>query len=278
MFKYKRLLYNHFLQENFPTESFENHAEPIFEILFFLQGKASFNIEGKLFPLKPYDLAIIPANLFHFLVFDDNKIYERFMFKFKLMANDDPTLTEIYSIPRVINMRNNNHLMNLFHRAKQYYHVFNENDLHSIMDALFQEFQILLKQVDLENTSSTNYIISNPVVLQMIQLISENLSEDLSPDFFAKRLFLSTSYLKHLFCKHMHVGLNHYINNQRILKARSLIKGGSKPTHIFKQCGFDSYSTFYREYKHFIGKTPQQDAPLDLTYKQNSVYNPYNPL
>lgn len=259
MIRYKSLYYNHTLRENFYTKPYANHAEPIYEILLFLQGNASFNIEGKLFPLCPYDLAIIPANLFHFIDFKDNLVYERVMFKFKIVKNEDPDLIKFYSEPRVVNIQNNANLMNLFDRAKKYFYTFEQNDLDPIMNALFQELQVLLKRLDFGH--ATPYSISNPTVLQMIKLINENLNQDLSAKFFAERLFLSESHLKHLFSKNMHIGLNHYINNLRILKARKLIKSGSRPTDIFKQCGFDSYSTFYREYKHFTGKTPVQDIP-----------------
>jgi AraC-like DNA-binding protein len=268
MIKYKSLYYSHKCIENVYTKPYTNHAEPIYEILLFIQGNASFNIMGKLYPLSPYDLAIIPADSFHFIDFNDNKIYERVMFKFKIVKNDDPDLIEFYAEPKVINIRNNANMMNLFDRAKKYFYAFEQEDLDPLMDALFQELQILLKHVDFEH--ATPYSISNPTVLQMIKLISENLDQNLSAKFFAERLFLSESYLKHLFSKTMHVGLNHYINNLRVLKARRLIKAGSRPNDIYRQCGFDSYTTFYREYKHFTGKSPTQDSPTSqITIKSN---------
>ena len=95
----------------------------------------------------------------------------------------------------------------------------------------------------------------------MIKLIAENLDKNLSPKFFSEQLFLSESYLKHLFSKTMHVGLSHYINNLRVLKAQKLISEGSRPNEIYRQCGFASYTTFYREYKHFTGKSPAKDIP-----------------
>ena len=260
MIKYKSLYYNHTLRENFYTKPYANHAEPIYEILLFIQGNASFNIEGKLFPLCPYDLAIIPANTFHFIDFKDNLIYERVMFKFKIVKSETPDLSKFYSEPKIINIRNNPHLMNLFDRAKNYFYTFEQEDLDPIMNALFQELLVLLKHLDFKY--STPYVILNYTVLQMLKLISENLDQDLSAKFFAERLFLSESYIKHLFSKTMHIGLNHYINNMRILKARKLLKSGARPNDIYKQCGFDSYSTFYREYKHFTGKSPSKDTPL----------------
>ena len=260
MMHYTSLYYSHVCRENVYTKPYTNHAEPIYEILLFIQGNASFNIMGKLYPLTPYDLVIIPADLFHFIDFNDNRLYERTMFQFKILKNDDVDLINFYSEPKVINIRNNANLMNLFDRVKKYFYSFEQEERDHLMNALFQELQVLLKHLDSEQ--STPYSISNPTVLQMIKLIAENLDKDLPAKFFAEKLFLSESYLKHLFSKTMHVGLNHYINNLRILKARKLIKSGSRPSEIYRQCGFDSYTTFYREYKHFTGKSPAKDLPV----------------
>ena len=267
MIEYRNLYYSHVCRENVYTKPYTNHAEPIYEILLFIRGNASFNIMGRLYPLGPYVLAIIPADLFHFIDFNDNRIYERTMFQFTIDKNEDPELIQFYAKPKIINIRNNANLMNLFDRVKQYFYSFKNEERDQIMNALFQELQVLLKHLDVEQ--STPYSTSNPTVLKMIKLIAENLDKNLSAKFFSEQLFLSESYLKHLFSKTMHVGLNHYINNLRILKAQKLIMAGSRPSEIYRQCGFDSYTTFYREYKHFTGKSPAKDSASKKTDSLN---------
>ena len=116
---------------------------------------------------------------------------------------------------------------------------------------------MLLKLLNPNDQSNpTSY---SPIIKKILNLIALNYDKPITIKFLADELFLSESYIKNLFSSTMHIGLKHYINNLRILKARALIKKGVSPTEVYQQCGFINYSTIFRAYQHFTGKIPSDD-------------------
>ncbi len=256
MIKFKNLFYKHITVENAPTQ-YPPHLETGYEFLVFVNGSASFNIMGKVYPLKPWDLVIIPPKLYHHLIVHDNQVYERILFQFDLVKNDDAELQKILQVPRVINIKNNTPLRNLFSRFFEYTMLFSVEDFYEIIKPLFAEFLMLLKLLNPDDSSNpTSYSL---VIKKLLKLIALHYDKNVTIKFFADELYLSESYIKNLFSKTMHTGLKHYINNLRILKAQALIKKGIRPTEVYTQCGFNNYATFFRAYQHFTGKTPSND-------------------
>lgn len=256
MIRYKNLFYKHISVENAPTQ-YTSHLETGYEFLVFVNGNASFNIMGRIYPLKPWDLVIIPPKLYHHLIVHDNQVYERMLFQFDLVNNDEPDLQKLLQIPRVINVKNNTPIRNLFSRLFEYTMLFSVEDFHDIIKPLFSEFLMLLKLLNPDDQSNpTSY---SPVIKKLLNLIALNYDKPITIKFLADELFLSESYIKNLFSATMHTGLKHYINNLRILKAQALIKKGIRPTEVYTQCGFSNYATFFKAYQHFTGKSPSND-------------------
>ena len=53
---------------------------------------------------------------------------------------------------------------------------------------------------------------------------------------------------------------NLFISEKRFLEAKNLIYNTDEPLNkIAEQCGFDTYSTFYRGYKKYFGITPKEE-------------------
>jgi AraC-like DNA-binding protein len=48
-----------------------------------------------------------------------------------------------------------------------------------------------------------------------------------------------------------------YIGKKRILYAETLLAEGMTPTEVAKECGYDTYTTFYRQYKKHTGRAPR---------------------
>ncbi len=259
MFKISNLTYGYGHLENFNPDVFEVHEESVYEILLFISGKASFSINERFYPLSPYDLIIIPPHHYHKLVLFDSYYYERAFFHFQLTQNDDETLTEFLSKPKVFNIKNEDKLMDLFARFNEYRYLYDSNDCNLMMTSLLTEFLLLLK---IQSVSAPVRYSFNPTISKILRFVFNNLDTPFKIEDVAKSLNLSASHVKNIFSKHMKVGLKSYINNMRILRAQQLIQSGLKPTAIYLQCGFDSYATFFREYKIFTSKTPSADGKI----------------
>ena len=47
-----------------------------------------------------------------------------------------------------------------------------------------------------------------------------------------------------------------YLNERRLYYANKKIAAGAKPSAIFRECGFDDYTSFFRAYKRLYGHAP----------------------
>ncbi|RHO31870.1 AraC family transcriptional regulator [Roseburia sp. AM16-25] len=89
--------------------------------------------------------------------------------------------------------------------------------------------------------------------------IREHLTEDFSVDQMAQDLFLSRSYLSTKFKKETGMTLSQYIQEQKIEKAKSLLKTTDRSIlEIATYLGFSSQGYFQNVFKKLTGMTPKE--------------------
>ena len=82
----------------------------------------------------------------------------------------------------------------------------------------------------------------------------------------ANHLFVSESYLFRLFKRELHQTPKKYIREKRLLMAQKMLSEGEKPSRVSECCGFSDYTTFYRNYTAFFGRSPR-----DIRSEENQV-------
>jgi len=107
------------------------------------------------------------------------------------------------------------------------------------------------------------------MVCKAMTYIKDNIQNDLSRDAIAKNLYISPSYLSHIFKEYSGVCLQDYILRARIKNAAELIKKGKKPIDAGFESGFLSSSGFYRAFHEIMGQSPR-----DFQKKEASLNNP----
>jgi AraC family transcriptional regulator len=100
--------------------------------------------------------------------------------------------------------------------------------------------------------SALNYIHES---LWQIETIAE----------ISQKVGISIPYLFHLFKSILHTSPHQYIMQQKILEAERLIQKGVPATQIAKDCGFQSYSAFYKQYKKILGHNPTRSSYFTLS-------------
>ncbi len=94
---------------------------------------------------------------------------------------------------------------------------------------------------------------------QAEQYIKEHYHEPLSLDLLAEKAFRTPHYLSSIFIQEKGIGINKYIKNVRMEKARELLKGTNmKISDICEQVGYGSVSYFCRSFRNEYGVTPEQ--------------------
>ena len=146
----------------------------------------------------------------------------------------------------------------------------------SYAQVLFQAISMhLLKKYS--ESSPPTYNTGNTSVKHKLQIalnyIEQNLDEKLTLDLLAERVSISKYYLCRLFVKHLDITPRQYIIEQRIDKAKQLLK--QKPSmqivDIALNCGFASHSHFNRQFNRNTGMSPKS---YRNSYNQLAQANP----
>lgn len=96
-------------------------------------------------------------------------------------------------------------------------------------------------------------------IRQVSQYIQEHLYEELSVERIAKELNISRSYLSTKFKQDTQISLNQYIMDQRIHKAKELLKNTDQSiSDISSFLCFSSQAYFQNIFKKYTGMTPKQ--------------------
>ena len=106
--------------------------------------------------------------------------------------------------------------------------------------------------IGISDKTSINNLLDN-----IMTCVHENYTD---PSFNVSRLAdllsMNLSYISNFFKNNAGIGLNAYINQVRINRAKELLDLNNNIIDIVHQVGFENMSSFFRVFKKFVGTTP----------------------
>ncbi|MBQ3596407.1 MAG: helix-turn-helix domain-containing protein [Clostridia bacterium] len=236
------------------NEITEREIHNYHEFLFYIDGNATFRTENFRKKLKQSTLIFIPKGKFHLFTLENPKKFFSLKFSFsegeitknlpteflldaKLISNLDPLILSL--------------LEDCVTLLKKEVDDTDRLRLYGNFISLISTFSKIDCAVYRKNYS--------PAVLECIEYVEKNLSEDLTISNLSKVLGFSTSTLSHTFKTQTGISLHGYVCQKRLSLAKMLLDKGEKPTEIYTKCGYKDYSSFYKAYvKEFSTKPRQQ--------------------
>lgn len=248
--------YNHFLRRSPAPDSFSGHSHNLYEMLYFLEGDASHVIEDKKYKLKSGDLIITRPQKYHLIQMDSSRDYNRhnILFDHKALGINVKPLPEWLD---VVNIKPDGIVGNIFEKLDYYAENFKNDDFLEVAKLLIQEIIYNVSLVEKQDDGGLSVI--NPLLSDAISYIGENLFTVKGISEVAQAVFITESYLYRLFKKELFMSPKKYITQKRLLYAQNKIKKGKKPTDAAAECGFEDYTTFYRNYVSLFGKAPSNE-------------------
>ena len=125
----------------------------------------------------------------------------------------------------------------------------------------FTDLEALIWQVteDVENLFQAGEDSPKRTIALVEQYIKEHYDQPLSLDLLAEKAFRTPHYLSSIFIQEKGIGINKYIKNIRMEKARELLKNTNmKISDICERVGYGSVSYFCRSFRNEYGVTPEQ--------------------
>lgn len=256
------------------TREVEYHYHDFDKITIFINGQVNYIIEGKSYALKPYDIVLVRHNDIHKLTVDNSSPYDRiivyispnFINAYKTDSYDlsycfQKAEEEQSNVLRIPSLEKSS----LFRSITRLEHSFSDDGYAAELyrQVLFLEFMIHLNRAARKNRLEfIDTAGSNTKILDILQYINENLSEELSIDTLAEHFYISKYYMMRLFKQETGYTLGHYISQKRLLLAKELILSGVPGAQACFDCGFKDYSTFSRAYKKFFDESPRDTLTL----------------
>lgn len=246
-------LYQHKYDAHPDTGLFFRHIHGEVELHLFVGGDASFNIEGNLFKLSPYDLSLIPPQSFHCLILDGLSAYERFVFNFPI-GKFGIDVGSVFEKTRIVNIADKPQILSVFDRMRLYAETMPRRDLSDAICLLLQECLLLIKNE--RNFPSTPHS-HDALTGSIVKYINDNITEPLTIDGIAEHFCLSKSHVQNVFNDNMKIGIKSYILRKKMARAYELLKNGARPTIVADGLGFSNYVTFYKNFVNTYSVPPK---------------------
>lgn len=148
-------------------------------------------------------------------------------------------------------------LEHLLSSLKNSQEILGEEDFARFLQASLPLFILLLKHIEAQPIKKKHLVHST--IQKILSYIDENPMQPLSLNALSQTFYVSESHIAHLFQQHLHTSATQYINRKKILYAQSLIFSGVMPAQAAEMCSYESYATFYRQYKKHLGVSPMHD-------------------
>lgn len=254
---------------------FDFHYHDFNKIMIFIKGNVTYSIEGKNYLLKPYDIVLVNAGEIHKPSILDDSVYERiiiYVSPYFLDSYKGADYDLSYCFERARKEHSNVLRIHSMDKSKLYQvcleleHSLQNNDF---ANELYQKILFLEFMIQLNRTAISNHInyqdsdMANTKLLQILDYINENLTEDITIDKLSAQFYLSRYYLMHFFKEGTGYTIGNYITRKRLLYAKSLVQKGKTLTEACFESGFKNYSTFSRAFKKAFHTIPKNAVFID---------------
>ena len=251
------LFFKHEISQNMPKDAYSMHSHNMYELLYFVNGDATYVIEDRKYKLKRGDLVLIHPSKYHFIHIDSVCDYERYDILFSPKTKNIDGLSLLESTPEIINLEEYPMATEIIKKTDFYYKHFDGEDFERILTGLLCElFYLLSVTPATENTDAPS--VTSKALSLALAYINDNLTTLTSVEEVAKNCFVTESYLFRLFKNELHKTPAKYIASKRLLLAERMISDGKSPASVYEKCGFCDYTTFYRNYRSFFGRPPSK--------------------
>ncbi len=278
--------YEIYYKDNTPMVDHSLHYHDFLELYFHLEGDCDYIIDSRIYSLQKGDVVIINRQKLHRSAIKNfTKPYLRFVlwldydFVGKLIGEyiDFQNLIGLNSGIEIIRLPKGQ-WENMEHTLRNLYSESKAKDFVSsiLAENYLQEIILLICRYSLENYELKEITVKNDVVIQAVMnYIDRHYKEILTLDEIADHFYMNKYHLMRKFKKHTQMTIMDYCKKKRLMIARDYLMKGVSIQSIYKKCGFDDYSNFFRafrsvyhmsprEYKYYMQKNNNSTIQLEI--------------
>ena len=222
------------------------------ELLYFLQGKASFTIEGVTRELKPGDFAFVPRGKYHCIHVDKGIDYERVVMEFDFnsipfsSSLDLDSLAGFYQASDVT-------ITDYLYEIEQKIGVYSPEEFQAYFYATISKILYIFSSKEKNRNTRKEDLLSS-----IIAYLNDHVYVDIKMEDIAAQFSLPSASINRYFKSHMDVSLHQYIKNMKMQKAYNLLLSNKPSEEVAVTLGYQDYSTFYRSFVSTFSISPKQ--------------------
>lgn len=256
------LFYEHRTSQNDDDILISAHTHESCEIILLKEGKIGYSVEGKNYKLKKNSIIFTRPHQIHSIKVRGGE-YDRYNIVADLSKFPESLYCEIPADLDVINCDGNRYLLTIFEQLDYYLASGDKQNIDIIVNNLIMEILYNLN-IDAGQYHRQNFVSINPIIEAATLYIEKNLLTVSGVEEICESLFITKSHLHHLFTKHLQTSPKQYIVAKRLVLAQNKIRAGAKATEIYQDCGFNDYTTFFRNYVKHFGYPPSGELEHEV--------------
>ncbi|SFB21875.1 AraC-type DNA-binding protein [Cohnella sp. OV330] len=268
---YTESVYFHHGLDRRRTDAYALHCHPFYELFYFVEGEASYLVEGVDYVPQPHSLLLISPNVFHGVKVESDRPYERYAVHFE---------------PAILSLEERALLLSPFREAAGPDDIYlTHADRFGMRDFFEQlmacagmsdEIRDLSLRIRLGALLSQLLHMSRTIhraegeerprqtVERIIAYLNAHIAEDISLDELSARFFVSKHHLNKIFRKATGTTVGNYVIHKRVALARQLMMQGETASAASLNAGFGHYSSFFRAYRNIYGHAPTERGTMQM--------------
>ncbi len=257
-----------------PTEAKKLHSHEFFQIYYVEKGSITHYLENHTSRLTAGDMFIIPPGIKHRIEEDKDTAFYSFSFLESAISGNGfyMDFLKSFSIDKEIKPKISvpvDKVMQVENIMHEIYKEFNDKKIAS-GDIIKSYAVVLISLFSREYYKTHDNIALSQVgdvkkfILYCTDYMKENFEKNINLESMVKLSAMSKSSFCNAFLNTVGMTFNKYLNTLRINKATEYIEKGYKITAIYGLCGYNDFTTFYRNFKNIMGVSPKQ-------YKNNHM-------
>ncbi len=246
------------------------HTHTFYEILYFLAGEGKFRIEGKEYPFLPGRMYLTRPGESHQAFVNPDIPYRRIVFQFDRSFFASEEEAAYYLRPfecRTLGTENvyvpskADHDWALAVLEQIQYHCCRDSGQQAEMafGTFFRSLFLLIRRhYENQEENGLGDAAGDDVIQAVTAYLNDHLMEPEVLSGVAKQFRFSKGYLNSRFALVMGQSMWKYVMVKKLIYAEREIQRGRKACDVAEECGYADYSTFYRNYVSFFGRSPKK--------------------
>lgn len=260
--------YHYFHLQDTAGQELSFHCHDFDKIVILRSGRVDYIVENVTYVLHPGSVLLVRHHAIHRAVIDVTEPYDRIILYLdhgyfeKLLP--DARLTECFdradSSESCLLQAEGENLADLNETLASYESMEGDNryGADTIRETLVIRLLTVLNRLSRvgEEQRGASITVSDEKIRRALTYIDRHLTEDLSVDTLAEKVFLSRYHFMRLFKAQTGSTVHDYVRQRRLLHAARLIREGVPAGSAARDSGFQDYSTFSRAFADCFGIRP----------------------